>query len=271
MRYLVRVDSGRRVFLGEISSRVAVRGGGSINEIIDQKRGQTQLSLARELLAELSLVCLSPGTQYMYASVQPLDVEAAAPTEKSSRRRGVLVWGLAAAAWCVAGVGLYRVAAWRRRPSDLLLFDGFDGHAVDDGIWTVERSLDSGGNGEFQAYTDDPDVIAVRDGRLVIQPRPMTGERWKWLTSGAAPRDVRAALEDGTSLKVARCTADHDAPGLCEHASKWDEPLPPVVSAKLTTKDKFSFQYGTAEIRLRVPVGKARKKRSCCWSGPRRP
>ena len=47
----------------------------------------------------------------MYASVQPLDVEAAAPTEKSSRRRGVLVWGLAAAAWCVAGVGLYRVAA----------------------------------------------------------------------------------------------------------------------------------------------------------------
>ena len=68
-----------------------------------------------------------------------------------------------------------------------------------------------------------------------------------------------------------RKSADHDAPGLCEHASKWDEPLPPVVSAKLTTKDKFSFQYGTAEIRLRVPVGKARKKRSCCWSGRRRP
>ena len=66
----------------------------------------------------------------MYASVQSLDVEAAAPAaEKSSsrRRRGVLVWGLAAAAWCVAGVGFYRVAAWRRRPSDLLLFDDFDG------------------------------------------------------------------------------------------------------------------------------------------------
>ena len=30
---------------------------------------------------------------------------------------------------------------------------------------------------------------------------------------------MRAALEDGTSLQVARCTADHDAPGLCEHAS----------------------------------------------------
>ena len=56
----------------------------------------------------------------MYASVQPLDVEAAAPTEKSSRRRGVLVWGLAAAAWFVAGVGLYRdgrdtIARARRR------------------------------------------------------------------------------------------------------------------------------------------------------------
>ena len=55
-------------------------------------------------------------------------------------------------------------------------------------------------------------------------------------------------------LCIARCTAD-DAPGLCEHTSKWDEPLPPVVSAKLTTKDKFSFRYGTAEIRLRVPIG----------------
>ena len=90
--------AGDGFFSEKFSSPVAARGGGSINEIIDQKRGQTQLSLARELLAELSLVCLSPGTQYMYASVQPLDVEAAAPTEKSSRRRGVLVWGLAAAA-----------------------------------------------------------------------------------------------------------------------------------------------------------------------------
>ena len=26
-----------------------------------------------------------------------------------------------------------------------------------------------------------------------------------------------------------RKSADHDAPGLCEHASKWDESLPPSV------------------------------------------
>ena len=94
----------------------------------------------------------------MYASVQSLDVEAAAPAaEKSSsrRRRGVLVWGLAAAAWCVAGVGFYRVAAWRRRPSDLLLFDDFDGDAVDEGVWTIERSLDSGGNGGMAGVSDD--------------------------------------------------------------------------------------------------------------------
>ena len=101
------------------SSRVAVRGGGSIHEIIDQKRGQTQLSLAGELLAKFRVPVARHTIHFMYAAVQPLDVEAATPAaEKSSsrRRRGVLVWGLAAAAWCVAGVGLYRVAASVQRP-----------------------------------------------------------------------------------------------------------------------------------------------------------
>ena len=47
-------------------SRVAVRGGGSINEIIDQKRGQTQLSLAGELLAKFRVPVARHTIHFMY-------------------------------------------------------------------------------------------------------------------------------------------------------------------------------------------------------------
>ena len=90
-----------------------------------------------------------------------------------------------------------------------------------------------------------------------------------------APGGVAASLSDGTRLDVAGCTAtDHTAtdPTDTGHASDgattgnkafeacgkkglWDSPLPPVVSARLSTKGRFAFTRGTLEARVRVPVG----------------
>ena len=144
------------------------------------------------------------------------------------------------------------------------------------------------GNGEFQAYTDDPGVIFVRNGRLVIQPKPMSADAWYQLSDfdqklerGDAdvkkshalrdalesPGGIRRALDDGTELDVARCTVSQadlaGAPQKCSHAGKWDEPLPPVVSARLSSKGKFEFRYGTVEARLRLPVGDWAPLRRC--------
>ena len=188
----------------------------------------------------------------------------------------------AAAALGVSGALLLALAVFyaTSRSSDVF-FEDF--HSIDAARWTVERSLDDGGNGEFQAYTDDPGVIFTRNGRLVIQPRPMSADAWYQL-SGLdakledpatpdedvaalhalrdkleAPGGVRGALDDGTELAVEGCTvpaADAAAaPQKCAHAGKWDEPLPPVVSARLSSKGKFQFRHGRVEARLRLPVG----------------
>ena len=179
---------------------------------------------------------------------------------------GVVVVVLLAAAWA-GGFG-----------SSDVFFEDFE--RIDPRRWTVERSIDDGGNGEFQAYTDDPGVVFVRHGRLVIQPKPMSADAWYELTGFdealeaatdddeiaemhalrdalESPGGVRRALADGTTLAVAGCTAEgaDAAPQKCVHAGKWDEPLPPVVSARLSTKGKFEFKHGVVEARLRLPVG----------------
>ncbi|KAH8069543.1 glycosyl hydrolase [Aureococcus anophagefferens] len=87
----------------------------------------------------------------------------------------------AAAALGVSGALLLALAVFyaTSRSSDVF-FEDF--HSIDAARWTVERSLDDGGNGEFQAYTDDPGVIFVRSGRLVIQPKPMSADAWYQLS-----------------------------------------------------------------------------------------
>jgi hypothetical protein len=87
----------------------------------------------------------------------------------------------AAAALGVSGALLLALAVFyaTSRSSDVF-FEDF--HSIDAARWTVERSLDDGGNGEFQAYTDDPGVIFTRNGRLVIQPKPMSADAWYQLS-----------------------------------------------------------------------------------------
>lgn len=172
-------------------------------------------------------------------------------------------------------------AQWRDALRDAPVSKTWDFHdefdSLDRSVWAVERSLDDGGNGEFQAYTDDPAVIFTRDGKLVVQPKPMDADSWSWLADfdGAIDRgsmspeeahDVRAALEQPggvdfalsgqqLELDVARCTDADQSSRKCKSKGYWDNPLPPVVSARLSTKGQYALTYGRVECRLRVPVG----------------
>ncbi|KAH8056025.1 glycosyl hydrolase [Aureococcus anophagefferens] len=143
----------------------------------------------------------------------------------------------AAAALGVSGALLLALAVFyaTSRSSDVF-FEDF--HSIDAARWTVERSLDDGGNGEFQAPRTTRRHLHA-NGRLVIQPKPMSADAWYQLSG------LDAKLEDPA-------TPDADK---CAHAGKWDEPLPPVVSARLSSKGKFQFRHGRVEARLRLPVG----------------
>mmetsp|Transcript_22253 Transcript_22253/g.76350 ORF Transcript_22253/g.76350 Transcript_22253/m.76350 type:complete len:422 (-) Transcript_22253:41-1306(-) len=183
--------------------------------------------------------------------------------------------------WLAAlALGFATVAVLALRPrlqtkGQVLFFDDFD--ELDSSKWFVERSLDDGGNGEFQAYTDDPSIVFARKSRLVIQPRPMTADAWYHLADYRAelqraktadekaslkglrhaleqPGAVPFALNSGrVNLAVAECTASESE--RCGLEGDWDDPIPPIVSAMVSTKHSFAFTYGTLETRIRVPVG----------------
>jgi beta-glucanase (GH16 family) len=59
-------------------------------------------------------------------------------------------------------------------PDRVVFFDDFSGAALDRSRWNVIVSGPTVNN-EQQAYVDSPEVLAVRDGTLVIQPRYRSG------------------------------------------------------------------------------------------------
>lgn len=54
---------------------------------------------------------------------------------------------------------------------------------------------------------------------------------------------------------VCRCTPISVDERECERQGNFGYILPPVTSAYLTTRNKFSFLYGKVQVRCRVPIG----------------
>ena len=49
--------------------------------------------------------------------------------------------------------------------------DEFDGPSLDYDRWGVEQNAFGGGNGELQIYTDRPENVRVKDGKLILEAR----------------------------------------------------------------------------------------------------
>jgi beta-glucanase (GH16 family) len=133
---------------------------------------------------------------------------------------------------------------------ELIWEDNFD--TFDPSKWDYEITAWGGGNGEFQVYTDDPDNTYVRDGLLFIKPtllpdntNPSTGEPYgeEFLTSGVL---------DLVEL-YGRCTnAENNG---CYRVGTPQNILPPTMSGRIRTAERFSFRFGRVEIRAKMPAG----------------
>ncbi|CAM9110596.1 unnamed protein product [Discosporangium mesarthrocarpum] len=162
--------------------------------------------------------------------------------------------------------GAYFYQPWRfpRRVDRLIFEEQFD--TLDRGVWTLERTLEGGGNGEFQFYTDHPSNVFVRNGMLHLKPglfqdlgplRPndqVSGEfpAMAIMTGGCQPYPGCA------ELVVKNCTAEGaSASEACKKTggSPRGDIINPVTSGRVNTKGKFSFQYGRLEIRAKMPRG----------------
>ncbi|XP_046660248.1 beta-1,3-glucan-binding protein [Homalodisca vitripennis] len=93
---------------------------------------------------------------------------------------------------------------------------------------------------EFTVFTKDSEVISVLNGQLHISPILLEQKYSRnFVTSGTLN------LEECTAINLDFCSARAVSYLI----------LPPVISARLTTKKTFSFLYGTVEIKAKLPKG----------------
>lgn len=117
-----------------------------------------------------------------------------------------------------------------------------DFNTLDKSIWSQDIKIPLDPDYEFCVYHTDnhAHLIEVDEGILRIKPiilEDTYGEN---------------ATMYGT-LQLADCTST--VPEECSRHAKSYSILPPVISARLNTKDRFSFKYGKIEIRAKFPEG----------------
>ncbi|CEH15581.1 AT18611P-RELATED [Ceraceosorus bombacis] len=130
----------------------------------------------------------------------------------------------------------------------LVLEDNFDG-PLDTTIWKHEQETGGFGNSQFDWTTDSANNSYTKDGMLYIVPT---------LTADSIGE---AAIMNGYQLNLTTtgtCTASNTSdPVSCSVASNLTEGIiiPPIQSARLTTKGTKSIKYGKVEVRARMPTG----------------
>ncbi|XP_045198360.2 beta-1,3-glucan-binding protein-like [Mercenaria mercenaria] len=125
----------------------------------------------------------------------------------------------------------------------LIFSDQFNGNTIDKTKWKHDVSAFGGGNWECQIYSPEPANSYVRDGVLYLLPT-LTSDKFgeDFLYHGVL--DVQQQWGICTKKEFYGCRRD----------SK-DAIIPPIMSSKLITNEKFSFKYGRVEVEAKMPVG----------------
>lgn len=106
--------------------------------------------------------------------------------------------------------------------------------------WTHEIHFNSD-ESEFVVFDNNPSNSFTESNRLIIKPTFLDDHYGENFT-------LRGPLD--LTLK---CTSEIEQ--LCAREMSSFTILPPVMSARLTSADRFSFKYGVVEIRAKLPSG----------------
>jgi beta-glucanase (GH16 family) len=130
--------------------------------------------------------------------------------------------------------------------SKLIFDDEFN--TLDFHKWRHDITLSGGGNWEFELYENNRSTSFVNNSKLNIKPI---------LTEDKIGAD---SVRNGYTYDVwggnpaDQCTANQFYG--CSRTSDGFHYINPVMSAKLTTVNSFSFKYGRVEVRAKLPKGK---------------
>ncbi|KAI0251038.1 concanavalin A-like lectin/glucanase domain-containing protein [Lactifluus subvellereus] len=129
----------------------------------------------------------------------------------------------------------------------LAMEDKFDNFDVDNGgTWTRDVEMSGFGNGEFEMATALSDNSFVRNGQLYIKPT---------LTSNALSNPQQ--IFDGGNYTLQGCTTAKTNASACSASSSdvTGATIPPVMSARLTTRGSHSIRFGKVEVVAKLPRG----------------
>ncbi|XP_045450696.1 beta-1,3-glucan-binding protein-like [Melitaea cinxia] len=122
----------------------------------------------------------------------------------------------------------------------LLFEDNFNSEIDRGKVWTPEVKFPAEPDYPFNVYLYDVNT-SVRSGRLTI--KPIT------LESKYGENFVRESLDLSQ-----RCTG-RVGTNECYREAIGAQILPPIITAKITTKNTFNFKYGRIDVRARMPRG----------------
>ncbi|KAJ6635285.1 Beta-1,3-glucan-binding protein 1 [Pseudolycoriella hygida] len=122
--------------------------------------------------------------------------------------------------------------------SNTVVFED-DFNFIDDSKWTKLRRFSGEPDYEFVVYIPNEEVLFTQNGVLHIKPKRLESEYGENAQLGS--------LDLGF-----QCTGDSESPDDCSRRSG-STILPPVISSRITTFNKFSFLYGKVEIRAKLP------------------
>nr|WJZ56740.1 beta-1,3-glucan recognition protein 3 [Dioryctria sylvestrella] len=107
-------------------------------------------------------------------------------------------------------------------------------------MWTPEIMFPDKPDYPFNVYMED--ALSVENGILIITPKQLESHFHVGI------------LQESLDLS-------HKCTGLigtreCQQEASGPIFLPPVITGKITTKNKFEFKYGRIEVRAKLPAGK---------------
>ncbi|XP_032680368.1 beta-1,3-glucan-binding protein-like [Odontomachus brunneus] len=122
----------------------------------------------------------------------------------------------------------------------LLFEDHFD--TLNESLWNREIKMPLSPDYEFCVYHNQNHlmIVRVKGGQLLLRPIILEDSYGENATTYGR-------------LQLNQCTSD--IPLECTRRALSYNILPPIISARLTTKHHFAFQYGKIEIRAKFPQG----------------
>lgn len=130
----------------------------------------------------------------------------------------------------------------------LVYEDDFDAGKLDDSKWSYEVALGGYGTGSFDWTTTDPTNVYTDAKGLHIVPT-LTNETTSITTDEMWDGYTLNLTADGT------CTEAGEAFCVARSNSTLGQMIPPVRSARITTKGKVGIRYGRVEVVARLPKG----------------